>query len=516
MIIRRKSFPEKRWKFFSGHKLVVCLVVVPAALVTALATAFVTPGASWGASWGATPGATWGATLGAEVTAFVGVTVIPMDQERVLDDQTVVVRNGRIVVMGERNAVLVPENATRVSGQGRYLLPGLSDMHAHLTTSVQVVGDSYGAISSHTSTEVARSQLLLYLATGVTTLRNTAGSEAHQALAQSLAAGTILGPRMYTSSPLVEGENAVWAWASVVTDPAEAASLVADFADQGYTMVKVYHTVSAEVYRAISAAAAAHDMQVIGHVSFDVGIDLALEAGQHSIEHLRGYDFDGASPEALAKDGGRSAERFATWLSMTPARRNELAWMTFAAGTFNCPTLVISELLFDDVARSALKAHPNMRYVHPQVRASVASNVLDEIFGADAKAMMKTVLPQQYEMIAALNEAGAGLLTGTDTMVPYLIPGFTVIEEMAHFVAAGLSPFDALRASTASAVESLGLLAESGTINVGKRADMLLLDANPLEDINNLWRLAGVMIDGRWIDQTEMAKLLEELAASYP
>jgi imidazolonepropionase-like amidohydrolase len=446
---------------------------------------------------------------GEKMTVFEDVSVIPMDQERLLEHQSVVVSGGVIVAIGDSGSIRIPPGAEQVSGQGRFLLPGLADMHAHISGWAED-----GVEDSHE--EVARSELLLYLATGVTTLRNTAGSEAHLELIRKIESGEITGPRMFTASPLIEGENAVWPVPDIVTDPSDADALLSRFAGQGYTMVKVYHTVSGEVYRALSAAAARYGLEIIGHVSFDVGIDLALENGQHSIEHLRGYDFDGATPEALARDGGRSAERFATWLGMTARRRGELASATAAAGTWNCPTLVINELLFDDDARDALGQNPMLRYVHPRVRANIASNVLDTIFGPEAKAMMARVLPKQYEMIVALNEAGAGLLVGTDTMVPYLIPGFTPIDEIEHFVAAGLSPWDALKAATKSPAESLGVLADSGTINIGKRADLVLLDANPLEDVSNLWKQAGVMVNGRWIARAEMMQLLEQLAASYP
>ena len=439
---------------------------------------------------------------GEGVTAFVGVDVIPMDSERLLQDYTVLVSDGRIQALANSELLEPPAGAVVVDGRGKYLAPGLADMHAHVSGWVEPGEDN--------PMDVANSELMLYLATGVTLLRNTAGSDQHLALKRKLDAGELLGPRLYTSSPLIEGEDAVWDFATKITDPAEADALIAGYAAEGYRQIKVYHTVSAEVFRALSEAAERHGVKIIGHVSFDVGIDLALEMRQYTIEHLRGYDFDGASPEALAKDGGRSAERFESWLNMSPERRLELAQRTVAAGTWNCPTLVINEMLFDNAGRLGVLDDPMIRYVHPQVRAGVRSNALDQIFSEESKVAMRKALPAQYLMIKALSDAGAGLLVGTDTMVPYLVPGFTPIDEMEHFVAAGLTPWQALKAGTSAPAESLGVGDELGTVTAGKQADLILLDANPLDDIGNLRQLAGVMIRGQWMDRADLMSRLTD------
>ena len=193
----------------------------------------------------------------------------------------------------------------------------------------------------------------------------------------------------------------------------------------------------------------------------------------------------------------------------------DLVRKTVAAGTWNCPTFVVDDMMSNSEKRAAVSRDKRIRLVHPAVRATILSNELDKMFPPEANAALRESFPQKYKLLKMLSDAGAGLLIGTDTMVPYLVPGFTPIDEMEHFVEAGLSPYQALRAGTRDAARFLGFEGESGTIAVGKRADLLLLDANPLEGPSNLWRQVGVMLDGRWLSKADLTGLLERMAAGY-
>ena len=440
--------------------------------------------------------------------AFVGVQVVPMDEERVLADQTVVIRDGRIVALGRSEDVALPPGATTVDGRGRYLVPGLADMHAHLSGYVTDAGSDKDAI--------ARSEMLLYVATGVTLVRNMSGSDGHLEYRRRVAASELVGPRIVTATNIVDGPKPVWPSAIKISDPAEAEDLVQGFVRDGYDQIKIYNELPREVYAALFDAAARHGIRVVGHVPFSVGIDEALAAGQYSIEHQRGYDYDGVRPQALIQNGGRNAERFSSWQRMSDDRMRDLVRKTVASGTWNCPTLVVDDMLSDSEGRAAVARHELIRYVHPEVRATILKNDLDEMFPKDANDALRQSFPKKYELLKMLSDAGAGLLIGTDTMVPYLVPGFTPIDEMEHFVKAGLTPYQALRAGTSDAARFLGIDADGGSIGVGKRADLLLVDANPLEDPSNLWRLSGVMLNGRWLPQAELHRMLEQMAAAYP
>jgi imidazolonepropionase-like amidohydrolase len=301
-----------------------------------------------------------------------------------------------------------------------------------------------------------------------------------------------------------------------MSDPAAAEGLVEGFVKAGYDQIKIYNELPREAYAALFDAAARHGIRVVGHVPFSVGIDAALAAGQYSIEHQRGYDYDGVRPQALAQNGGRNAERFSSWQRMSDDRMRDLVRKTVAAGTWNCPTFVVDDMLSDIDGRAALRRDPLLRFVHPEVRKTVLQNALDEMFPEDANEALRKSFPQKYKLLKMLSDAGAGLLVGTDTMVPYLVPGYTPIDEMQHFVKAGLTPYQALRAATSDPARFLGIDGESGTVGVGKRADLLLIEANPLEDLENLWKRVGVMLDGRWLPRAELEAMLERMAASYP
>ncbi|MEQ8801972.1 MAG: amidohydrolase family protein [Haliea sp.] len=443
----------------------------------------------------------------AGVTAVTGVTVIPMDAERTLLNQTVVIADGRIVAMGETGTVQVPTGVSRINGTGRYLIPGLADMHAH------VYGYDLAEQETQDLSEV-QAQLLVYAATGVTLLRDAAGTPGHLLYRERVAAGDWIGPDLFVASPIFEGERNVWDFTVKVTDPAAVEPLIADYAKSGYWGLKIYHTISPGVFDAIMVSAQTHELPVMGHVPFDMGIDATLESGITSIEHLRGYDFDGVPIASLWADGGRSRERFSSWNRMTPERRDELVAKTVAAGVWNVPTLAVNRMLFDPAARAAVIKHPRFARLLPAMQEGMKSmEGLDAIFSLDSREALREAYPVMLEFIKALSDVGAGLMTGTDSGVPGYVPGFTVIDEIQSFGEAGLTPFQALQASTIAPARYLGIADDRGTVAVGKRADLVLLDNNPLEDLSALWEISGVFLTGRWHSLADLEAALDEQSA---
>jgi len=434
------------------------------------------------------------------VTAIVNVNVIPMTTETIIPNATVVIVNGYITAVGDSQSTTIPDNAKRIDGRGRYLMPGLADMHAHITPPEP----------PRTTVE-----LLMYLASGVTTLRNMAGFPGDLALRDAIANDEVLGPRLMLASPLIEGKDAVWDWATKALTEEEGRAAVRNFAGQGYDVIKIYHTLSHEVYLAIIDEARQQNIRVVGHVPFTVGIEEVLNAGQSSVEHLRGYDIDGLSQEVLAKDGGRSAERFGSWLNMSDARMAELAGKTATAGAFNTPTLVVNQMLANAETLPELAEHPMAQYLTPDAKSGLVDSPLLKIFSPESREMLARVLPAQYRFIKALQDAGAPLMTGTDTS-PMLIPGYTLLDEIEHFVNAGLSNYEALTAATVVPARYVGEANANGTVSVGQRADLILLEANPLDDISHIWSLVGVMTQGDWHTRPELlqqvAQLLQEPA----
>lgn len=437
------------------------------------------------------------------------VNIVPMDAERVIVGQAVLVENGIIVAIGPEEKLKIPADAEIVEGGGGYLLPGLSDMHAH-------IAGYAGEDGTGSNPQIARNQLLLYAASGVTLLRDPAGTDAHFDYEHKLEQGEWVGPRLFFTSPPLEGEKNVWPFSPRITNRADVEPLFVEYARKGYWGVKLYHTISREVYVAAIQAARKHGLYVVGHVPFEVGIEGALAARQHSIEHLRGYDFDGIPADELFADGGRSEKRFGVFARMSDARMQELVDKTVAAGVWNDPTLVIAKFLFDAEGRNVAAARPEMALVHPDLRREVVNSAsLGTIFSADSRRAMEESFPRQLAFVRRLNDAGAKLLIGTDTIVPAYVPGFGVLDEMKLFSQAGLRGYDILRAATINAAESLGVSDRMGQIAVGMQGDMILVAGNPLENLATLERPKGILLRGEWKTIAEIEADLAELSKDW-
>lgn len=366
------------------------------------------------------------------VFAFVGVDVVPMDSEILLVDQTVVVRNRRIESVGLRSDIGVPEDAERIDAAGLVLMPGLADMHVHLQ-----------------ETDLAR-----YLASGITTVRNMWGHSAVRNMTQRIAAGALEGPVVYSTSPGIDGPPAQWPVTQIVESPAEAEETVARLVGDGWTMLKVYQDLRAEVFAAVVEAARRHGVPFMGHVPHRVGLREALLYGQASLEHLGGYD--------VALGGARGTPG---WLNMDSSRVAEVVTWTWEAGAYVCPTLVVVKAI---------------------TRANSSA--------ADAA----VVIGNRRSLVGALHDGYVPLLLGTDSGINIVAPGTSLHEELLEFTQAGLSPYAALAAGTIAAARFLGLEKEFGAIREGLRADLLLLERNPLEDVTAASDIVGIMVNGNW------------------
>lgn len=423
------------------------------------------------------------------VVAFTGVNVVPMDREQVLPAQTVIIRDGIIETVGKTSQLDVPENALVIDGQGKYLMPGLVDMHVHIEY---------------------ENDMLLLVANGVTSVRNMWGNTGKKlrvsmpdqlVLKRQIEQGSFFGPTIYTSGPVMEGEPASHPLQEVFTSPEAAAQSVAWQRDQGYDFVKVYDHLSPEVYRAILDAAQENDLPVVGHVPFSVGLEKVLAGGQQTIEHLTGY----IDPDALE-------------FIIPEGQLDDYALMTRQAGVWNCVTLSEYPKSKETPAGfERLQNQPGMIYVSPGTR--MISPFL-YMMAAKSHTYQGSDYPQRIsalnrQMVRALHQAGAGILLGTDAAQAYHLPGFSVHEELAMLVEAGLSPFEALAAGTRNPALAMGKQAEFGTLEVGKRADLILLENNPLNDVRNLQKRSGVMLRGRWLPEARPQSMLASLVDSY-
>lgn len=444
--------------------------------------------------------------------AFVGVNVISMQEEEVLEDQTVLVVGDEIVAIGSADEVRPASGALVIHGQGGYLMPGLSDMHVHL---------------------VSASDFWLFLANGVTTVRNMSGRSTVVSWRDSIAHGQRIGPTIFTAGPLVDGPNPIWPGSAVVDGGAAADSVVARQHDEGYDFVKVYDGLSELSYASVLGAAQRRSLPTAGHIPPPVGVHRALELGQTSIEHLYGYaaashreqppipldtpGLQGSELQDRRNEIGAAllAGRVAIEDLIDPRRLAKAAEATAAAGTYNTPTLwVKNRLTLSGSALQAAMAETGWAYLLPAVRSSwpsLASRPEDP--SPERAAYLRYAREVDARVVRALQAAGAPLLLGTDTPNPFVFPGFSIHGELRTLVEAGLSPFDALRAGTVNAAAFLGEAGVFGTVRVGARADLLLLEGNPLKDLTTLRAPVGVMVRGNWLPRHRLVARLAEIEA---
>jgi imidazolonepropionase-like amidohydrolase len=269
------------------------------------------------------------------------------------------------------------------------------------------------------------------------------------------------------------------------------------------------------VFNAVLSAAKTQGLPVIGHVQYDLGIEGVLSAGQYSIEHLRGYDSDGIPAEELKKTHGLEEKRWRSFAEMTDARMDELINLTITSGAWNCPTLSWVRFLTDEERLGTVKAHSRLSLVHPYTQSAISAKFINQVFPEEVRPAMKESWPRQLEFVRRLNAKGGKLLTGTDTMIPAFVPGFTAIDEIETLVEAGVPIFDALRISTVDAAVSLGQDERLGTLEVGKQASLILIEENPLDDVSALWELSGVMLQGRWFTIADLTRRLESMSMDW-
>ena len=439
--------------------------------------------------------------------AFVDVNVVPMDKERVVPRQTVIVRDGVIVQIGDVKKVKVPAGAQRIDGVGKYLIPGLTDMHTHLFTDDEFP-DS-----------LAEDEMKIMIAYGVTTIRLMIGTPEHLILRKKSASGEIIAPTIYAASPHFTGRKQPNA--HLVNTEAEARAAVVKSKQDGYDYIKVTTYLKPEVYEAIVDEARKQNIRVVGHAdSRYVGLERALKAKQQ-IEHLDSY-LEALLPESAPVKGSVSDIYLynpKNWESidyLDESKIPELARRTVAANPFVVPTLHLFKFTVGKGrTEESFLAQPDIRF-YPK-------KIVDLWMGV-SKRYLSTAAPMEKrekyiairnKIVKAIYDAGGRVMAGSDTPEWLMLYGYTLHLEMVDLRDAGLSNYAALEAATRNPALFFGTIDKTGTIEKGKRADLILLDANPLEDIANTQKRAGVMLKGTYYLQTEMDKWLDEIAPRF-
>jgi len=409
--------------------------------------------------------------------AILHVHVIPMDRERVLDDQTVLIANGKIAEIGSSATAKIPPDAKKIDATGKYLIPGLTDAHVHLYSTIEFP---------------------LYLANGVTTVFNLDGRPAHLLWRKHAASGELLGPTIFTAGPIVDRRHT----------PEEAVRLVDEQTDAGYDALKVFNHVSKEEYPALIAEAKRRNLLLMGHISRDAGFDLTVQSGQ-SIAHLDEFLYTYFNPQ---NDDNNDH------IVLDQAKIPVVAKETASAGIYVIPTLsTYATTVQQATDLDSFLKNPTLRYLSPWALAQFepAANRFKNTTSAEQAERMHSALTFQRKLVKTLFDAGVPLMIGTDAPDVGPMAGFGIHDELQELVNDGLTPFQVLQAATVIPARYFRKSSEFGTIETGKRADLVLLEQNPLKNIANTRAISGVMLRGQWLLKEELSQHVEKIPAAY-
>ena len=402
-------------------------------------------------------------------------------------DQTVVVRGNRIVASGAADRVAIPADALVIDGRGKFLIPGLWDMHVH------------------TVTVSGRYLLGLYVANGVTGVRDMASDwPTITSWRREITSGTLDGPRIIASGPYIEGGDVPIPHV-LARNPAEARVAVDSLLALGVDFIKVHGQMNAATYFAVARRARERHIPFAGHVSRVVGSAAASDSGQRSIEHLLGIPAPCTSAESISL-----APRFPVQGALGRCSSEDLAplYARFVRnGTWVTPTFVAQV----EVAEWPQRAVPGDSLAHyrPDSLISFVAQLfpMPDSIPAGAESTGRAMLAKRMAQVADMRRAGVRVLTGTDAPLRNSTPGFGLHEELLMLTRGGMSAFDALRSATSEPARYFEM-DSLGTVEQGKLADLVLLDANPLADIRNTRRIAVVIANGRLYDAEARRRLL--------
>lgn len=419
---------------------------------------------------------------------FKNVSVVPMNEDIVLENQTVIVKNGIISAIGSK--INYTKNALVIDAKGKFLMPGLAEMHAHVPPNEDI--------------EAQKEVLLLFAANGVTTIRGMLGHPTHLSLRSKIQSGEIFGPRLYTSGPSFSGVS--------VKTPEEGIEKVKSQKKAGYDFMKMHPGLSKNNFEAIVKTAHEEGITFGGHVSFNVGVERSAKAGYVTIDHLDGI------VEGLIPRIDTLTEEETGLFGMFAGQRSDMSKLT-----------PILQLLKENhvwiVPTQTLAEHwQSPRYTVANLLANPAMKYMDKITLDNwARAKTSTQKNARYnpdsvrkyinvrrKIIYECQQQGVGLLLGSDAPQVFSVPGFSLVHELSYLVEAGLTPYQALQTGTVN-VGKFFKKDNLGIIKKGAVADLILLNSNPLKDIKAVGSINGVMLNGRWLSRANIDEMLRKL-----
>lgn len=440
---------------------------------------------------------------------FTHVTVVDVASGRAKPDTTVVVGGARIVALDRSGKVKVPRGGQVIDASGKFLIPGLWDMHAHSLTD-----NRYKWVFP------------LLIANGVTGVRELGTDLPYERINQirrEILEGKLLGPRFGAATArILDGKGSAINVPMVVETADEARRLVREYHRHGMDFIKPYNLLSREVYLAIVDEAKRQKIPFAGHVPFSMTAAEVSDLGQISIEHFTDIFLSCSRDEAKLR---RERQELAKTSPVGPGplietkaaatydeRKAAALFARFARnGTWVCPTIVFYLPVITEESKRA--SDDRLKYI-PAPTEERWRNQLKQRTESVNLSDRKALHPKRLEIVRLMHRTGVRLLAGTDILNPYLYPGFSLHDELELFVEAGLSPLEALRTATINPARFFGREKEFGTVERGKLADLVLLEASPLEDISNTRRISAVVAGGRYLSKETLQKLLAEAEAA--
>lgn len=412
----------------------------------------------------------------AETLVIRNVNVIPMTGEKVLARQNVVIENGRIASVGTMLAKL-PAGTKVIDGTGRYLAPGLAEMHGHIPP-------------PNAPPHVIEDVLFEYVANGITTVRGMLGHRGQLELREKAKRGEIVAPNLYLAGPSFSGNS--------IDSLEEAVKKVRDQKREGWDLLKVHPGLTRAEYDAMARTARAEKIRFGGHVPAEAGLLHAIEMGQETFDHMDGY------VEYLDGDKG----------PVDPKKLADVVKRSKVAGVWIVPTMALWEVLYDTIDLETLRSYEELKYVS-QAAVDQWTKMYKERFDQMPREAARNVVANRIHVLRALSEGGVKILMGTDAPQQFSVPGFSLHRELQWMRRAGMTPYQILVSGTRNVGDYFRSQDRFGTIEKGKRADLILLEANPLDDIANVSKIAGVMVNGRWFPREEIDARLAAIAARH-
>jgi len=426
--------------------------------------------------------------------ALTHATVIGGTVSTTRTNETVLISGGRILAVGPSGDVRVPAGTREVDATGRFIIPGLWDAHVHTR---------YEGID----------HLRLLLANGITSARDMGAP--WQQLAEiknwreQINKGQRVGPRLWAAGPLLDGPGSTWSHAAIINDPEEGRQIVRRLKREGADFVKVYDLLSRESFFAIAGEAKAQDLTFAGHIPFALTAADVSDAGQRSIEHLPALLLAASDQEEQLVRGGRRPAPRDVAGTVTEGKINALAERLNRNGTYITPTLSLFwNIIQVNRNNPDIVNAERLRYVPPAY-----TNQWKRTRAAAGAEGQRQAFEKGLEVVRQLHKAGVPILAGTDVVKPYFIPGESLHDELALLVKGGLSEMEALKTATVNPARFLNL-ADQGTIEPGARADLVLLDANPLLNIENTRKIRAVVAGGRLFERMELDVMLADIESA--